>query len=54
MKVRKRARDQEKERKKKDFNQVREYARMRRMNDKRFLEAQDISEFKDGKEKSNG
>ena len=53
MKVRKRVRDKEKERKKKDFDQVREYTRMIRMNDERFLKAQDMSEFKDGKEKLN-
>ena len=56
MTVRKSVKDKEKERKKKekkDFDQVRENARMRRMNDKRFLEAQNMSEFKDGKEKSN-
>ena len=51
--VRKRVRDIEKERKKKDFDQVREYTKMRRMNDERFLEAQDMNEFKDGKAKSN-
>ena len=48
MKVRKRVRDREK---KKDFNQVREYTRMRRMSDERFLGAQDMSEFKDEREK---
>jgi len=54
MKVRKRPRDKDKERKKKkDFDQVREYTRMRRINDERFLEAQDMSEFKDGKDKLN-
>ena len=51
--VRKRVRDIEKERKKKDFDQVREYTRMRRMSDERFLETQDMSEFKYGKYKLN-
>ena len=49
MKVRRRVR----ERKKKDFDQVREYTRMRRTSDERFLKAQTMSEFKDGKEKLN-
>ena len=40
MKVRKRMKDREKEReKKKDFDKVREYTRMIRMSDERFLEA---------------
>ena len=51
MKVRKRGRDREK--KKEDFNQVKQYTRMTRMSNERFLEAQDFSEFKDGKEKLN-
>ena len=43
----------EREIKKKDFDQVREYTRMRRMSKERFLKAQTISEFKDAKEKLN-
>ena len=47
------ARDKEKEKKKKGFDEVKEYIRMRRMSDERFLEAQDMIELKDGKEKLN-
>ena len=52
MKVRKRlrCREKKKRKKKKNFNQVREYTRM---SDERFLEAQDMSEFKYRKEKLN-
>ena len=53
MKVRKRLRCREnkkKRKKKKDFDKVREYTRM---SDERFLEAQDMSEFKDRKEQLN-
>ena len=46
------ATDKEKE-KKKGFDEVKEYIRMRRMSDERFLEAQDMIELKDGKEKLN-
>ena len=41
---------EEKKKEKKDFDQVREYTRM---SDERFLEAQDMSEFKYRKEKLN-
>ena len=51
MKVRKRVRDRAKKKGGGEFDQVREYTRMRRMSDERFLEAQDKSEFKGGKEK---
>ena len=46
MKVRKRVRYREKlkKKKKKNFDQVREYTRTRRMSDERLHEAQDMSE----------
>ena len=52
MKVRKR-REIKRKKKKKGFDEVKEYIRMRRMSDERFLEAQDMIELKDGKEKLN-
>ena len=53
MKVRKGREIKRKKKKKKGFDEVKEYIRMRRMSDERFLEAQDMIELKDGKEKLN-
>ena len=41
------------DREKRDFDQVREYTRIRRISYERFLETQDIGELKDRKEKLN-
>lgn len=57
MKVRKSVREIERNnnrrKKRKEFDQVRECTRMQSIGDERFLEVQNMSEFKDRKEQSN-